>query len=769
MALEASSGDYYYSDPTYRPTDCDPFSGPNGDNCTAIYVSTVNAVCLSAATDTCDSAATFRVYADSEAGGFMWGMVLSLIGDVIISCGLALQKVAHNRIEAQKVETMKASGGSLKADEVQGPAFTSMPIWWAGILMTVGGEVRAPPIKSRARAPHAPCFLGERNCPCSQVGNFAAYGDVNTPASVVTAVGCARAALSRPDDPAHLNHTTLAGHPPPHSPRPAPVPPSLPPSSLALASPSPSWPMLVLTPARALSVRRSCVGVIANSIIATFFLGEVFRRRDGVGIAFVLIGVILVVVYAPQQTKVLSAELLEEYLSSAFTIVYLILLFGSIIALYFLCPRFGHRHVLWNLSMASLIGSLTVMSSKAVSTFVIQTLEAFATGPIFDQVDLGQANATLCEEDGHHWEALNETGPFTYGCVLSNVNDTVRDAGGNIVIKGVSQHDNPFLYIALIIMIVTAVAQVKYLNLGMSMFGNSEVIPCHYVTFTLFSIIGTSITYQEFAIAYEGVCRIGINLHYFLDGCAFTFAGVWLITSDRAPTSEGNGALEDETPGTEMLALTDKRASEAVELNLMGGSNPPPPDDSCGGSGGLQEASSLGPLPSLGGSVGVMRDKVGELPKRTDIEARGKVRASMNDADDHTVASPRRPSMAESWGLPDGGLDARGVRKSRAASVSTFLSVLGGGHSAAFLFDPHDKHADAEEAAQLDAARTATQMQAEMRYSRTISMAQSMSRYSFSVGGAHPAPTASVSCTQGAPSTAAARLSVGSFHGEPAL
>lgn len=673
MALEASSGDYYYSDPTYRPTDCDPFSGPNGDNCTAIYVSTVNAVCLSAATDTCDSAATFRVYADSEAGGFMWGMVLSLIGDVIISCGLALQKVAHNRIEAQKVETMKASGGSLKADEVQGPAFTSMPIWWAGILMTVGGEV----------------------------GNFAAYGDVNTPASVVTAVGC--------------------------------------------------------------------VGVIANSIIATFFLGEVFRRRDGVGIAFVLIGVILVVVYAPQQTKVLSAELLEEYLSSAFTIVYLILLFGSIIALYFLCPRFGHRHVLWNLSMASLIGSLTVMSSKAVSTFVIQTLEAFATGPIFDQVDLGQANATLCEEDGHHWEALNETGPFTYGCVLSNVNDTVRDAGGNIVIKGVSQHDNPFLYIALIIMIVTAVAQVKYLNLGMSMFGNSEVIPCHYVTFTLFSIIGTSITYQEFAIAYEGVCRIGINLHYFLDGCAFTFAGVWLITSDRAPTSEGNGALEDETPGTEMLALTDKRASEAVELNLMGGSNPPPPDDSCGGSGGLQEASSLGPLPSLGGSVGVMRDKVGELPKRTDIEARGKVRASMNDADDHTVASPRRPSMAESWGLPDGGLDARGVRKSRAASVSTFLSVLGGGHSAAFLFDPHDKHADAEEAAQLDAARTATQMQAEMRYSRTISMAQSMSRYSFSVGGAHPAPTASVSCTQGAPSTAAARLSVGSFHGEPAL
>lgn len=142
MALEASSGDYYYSDSAYRPSDCDPLSGPNSGNCTALYVSTVNAVCLAAASDTCNSAATYRIFSSGEAGGFMWGMVVSLVGDVVISCGLALQKVAHNRIEAKKQETIQASGGSLKADEVQGPAFTSMPIWWAGIIMTVGGEVR---------------------------------------------------------------------------------------------------------------------------------------------------------------------------------------------------------------------------------------------------------------------------------------------------------------------------------------------------------------------------------------------------------------------------------------------------------------------------------------------------------------------------------------------------------------------------------------------------------------------------------------------------
>ena len=41
------------------------------------------------------------------------------------------------------------------------------------------------------------------------------------------------------------------------------------------------------------------------------------------------------------------------------------------------------------------------------------------------------------------------------------------------------------------------------------------------------------------------------------------------------------------------------------------------------------------------------------------------------------AASPprasRRTSLAEAWGLPDGGIDARAHRSSRAASVTTFL------------------------------------------------------------------------------------------------
>ncbi len=86
---------------------------------------------------------------ESAGGGLMWGMILSLVGDVVISVGLALQKVAHNRLKAQ--------GGTVKKT-----AHLRMPVWWTGFFGMLVGEI------------------------C----NFVAYGDSNTPASVVTAVGC---------------------------------------------------------------------------------------------------------------------------------------------------------------------------------------------------------------------------------------------------------------------------------------------------------------------------------------------------------------------------------------------------------------------------------------------------------------------------------------------------------------------------------------------------------------------------------------------------
>jgi len=610
---------------SYVPTDCDPSEGPATGNCTSIFVSTVEDTCLASVGSTCTAATTFYSQQD-EVSSFPWGMVVSIIADCIISAGLALQKVAHNRIEAMKKAALTESGQKIEGAEE--PVPTKMGVWWGGLLCTIFGEV----------------------------GNFAAYGDPATPASVVTAVGC--------------------------------------------------------------------VGVIANAGIATLFLGEEFRRRDAVGIIFVILGVVLVVGFAPQQQKELTADLLEEYLSSPWTIIYLVVLFGSIGALYFLCPIHGHRHVLWNLSMASLIGSVTVMASKCVSTFIVQTFASLATGPIFDQVDLSygsnssSAQAAECWEDGHVWGEIEWAPASVYGCITHSPSYDCVNSSTGIIVDGKSQHANPFLYISLILMIVTAVAQVKYINMGMSMFGNSEVIPCHYVTFTLFSIVGTSITYQEFAITYEGVCRVDIFLHFFLDGCIFTFAGVWLITSNRKAEPPPHAIEGDD--GTEMLAL--KQAS-GIDLQIGDHRNThgAPPDGD-----GVEEGSVLTPLPSEASNSEHATLRVANLKKMNASQQSDQITA-LPDMPPSPLQSPRarRPSMAESF-------DARTSRRdSRSASVSTFLSVLGGGHSAAFLFDPADKE-DKALAAQLEEKKL---QQAQRRYSRNNNGSDMAKSFSSNMGG----------------------------------
>ena len=54
--------------------------------------------------------------------------------------------------------------------------------------------------------------------------------------------------------------------------------------------------------------------------------------------------------------------------------------------------------------------------------------------------------------------------------------------------------------------------QVNYINRGMVNFGNSQLIPAHYVTFTLFSVLATSTFYQEFEVDEP------LHLHFFVDG-----------------------------------------------------------------------------------------------------------------------------------------------------------------------------------------------------------------------------------------------------------
>ena len=80
-----------------------------------------------------------------SASGFVTGVILSIVADIIIAVSLNIQKYAHNA-------NMDSAGEPIKP-------FYTIPTWWAGMLLNIGGEL----------------------------GNMFAYGFA--PASVVAPVG----------------------------------------------------------------------------------------------------------------------------------------------------------------------------------------------------------------------------------------------------------------------------------------------------------------------------------------------------------------------------------------------------------------------------------------------------------------------------------------------------------------------------------------------------------------------------------------------------
>ena len=49
----------------------------------------------------------------------------------------------------------------------------------------------------------------------------------------------------------------------------------------------------------------------------------------------------------------------------------------------------------------------------------------------------------------------------------------------------------------LLVIVVTAVTSTAYLNKAMQYYGNSVVVPVYYVTFTVMSVTGSAIVYNE--------------------------------------------------------------------------------------------------------------------------------------------------------------------------------------------------------------------------------------------------------------------------------
>ncbi len=92
-----------------------------------------------------------------------------------------------------------------------------------------------------------------------------------------------------------------------------------------------------------------------------------------------------------------------------------------------------------------------------------------------------------------------------------------------------NQFNHVLPYIAWIAVIVSAVVSVHYLQQAMQHFGNNQVVPVYYATFTLACVVGAAVVYKEL----DG--SPPEKLAGFFIGILVAFGGVFAIGMRRKP------------------------------------------------------------------------------------------------------------------------------------------------------------------------------------------------------------------------------------------
>jgi len=235
------------------------------------------------------------------------------------------------------------------------------------------------------------------------------------------------------------------------------------------------------------------VALISNCLIAPLMLKEHFRKRDFGGVLVAIGGAVTVVLSASSSEEKIGPGELWKTVKRWEFLLYVVLTCLLIAGLLWASPRYGRQTILVDLGLVGLFGGYTALSTKGVASLLSTSLYKAFTYPIF--------------------------------------------------------------YFLVIILVASALMQIRYLNRALQNYDSTQVIPTQFVLFTLSVIIGSAVLYRDFE--HTGTSQ-AIK---FITGCFLTFFGVYLITSKRSSLDDdADDADEDET-----IQLIDEEAEDIDE------------------------------------------------------------------------------------------------------------------------------------------------------------------------------------------------------------
>ncbi|KAM1217202.1 hypothetical protein TB2_013195 [Malus domestica] len=190
-------------------------------------------------------------------------------------------------------------------------------------------------------------------------------------------------------------------------------------------------PAILVTPLGALSI-------IVSAVLAHFVLEEKLHIFGVLGCVLCVVGSTSIVLHAPQETPIHSVKQVWQHATQPGFIIYTcIVLILVAVLIFWYVPHYGHTHMIVYVGICSLMGSLTVMSVKAV------------------------------------------------GIALK------------LTFSGTNQFKYFETWFFVLVLAVCCLFQVNYLNKALDTFNTAVISPVYYVMFTTFTILASVILFKD--------------------------------------------------------------------------------------------------------------------------------------------------------------------------------------------------------------------------------------------------------------------------------
>ncbi|OVA06308.1 Magnesium transporter NIPA [Macleaya cordata] len=192
-------------------------------------------------------------------------------------------------------------------------------------------------------------------------------------------------------------------------------------------------PAVLVTPLGALSI-------IVSAVLAHFLLKERLQKMGVLGCVSCIVGSVVIVIHAPQEHSPSSVQEIWTLAIQPAFLFYAAATLAIVLALMlYFEPRYGQTNILVYLGICSLMGSLTVVSIKAIGIAIKLTLE------------------------------------------------------------GISQLMYPQTWFFVTVAVICVITQLNYLNKALDTFNTAIVSPVYYVTFTTLTIIASAIMFKDWS------------------------------------------------------------------------------------------------------------------------------------------------------------------------------------------------------------------------------------------------------------------------------